>query len=478
MPGLAGGLAVSGLLGAACASEPVVTAVPRPVGAERPASTPEPETLFPLSGNAGYDVERYDVDLAYDPATGTLNGVVNLTAVAATALDAITLDLGVMALDAATVDGVAAAAELAGGKLRLTPPSPLASGARFVLGIAYHGVPQHRADPTLGTPLGWISTASGSYTRNEPNGASTWLPSNDHPSDKAAYRVRVSVPEPLFAVVNGAAVGEERTGGRVATTWETTLPMAASELQIAVGNLARVDTTTPGGAPLSSYVAANGMDVAPGLGLAGRMVDFYSTLFGPYPFPGAGLIAADAPTGTTVAAQGRPLVSAVDLTAPTGVRQHHLLSTALAHQWFGSAVTPARWQDVWLSEAFSTYARWLWMQKAGMQSVDDAAANALTRADSLRAAFGTPDHPGASTLFSPTVADGGAVALHALRKSVGDRTFFAILKTWVAKYAGQSVTTEAFIDHASEIAGEDLTGLFLDWLSAEDVPEDYPQPSG
>ena len=76
------------------------------------------------------------------------------------------------------------------------------------------------------------------------------------------------------------------------------------------------------------------------------------------------------------------------------------------------------------------------------------------------------------------MADGGAVALHALRKSVGDRTFFAILKTWVAKYAGQSVTTEAFIDHASDIAGEDLTGLFLDWLSAEDVPEDYPQPSG
>jgi aminopeptidase N len=347
-----------------------------------------------------------------------------------------------------------------------------------VLAVVYHGVPLHRTDPSLGSPIGWITTPAGSYTRNEPNGTSTWLPSNDHPSDKAIYRVRVNVPEPYFAVANGAVVAEERAGGRVATTWEMPQPMASSEVQIAVGPLARVDSTSPAGATLSSYVTAGGGDVTPGIGLAGQMLDFYSGLFGPYPFTTAGLIATDAPAGLAVDAQSRPLMSAADLTGPPGVRQQGLLSTALAHQWFGAAVTPARWQDVWLSEGFATYARWLWMEQAGLQRVDDAAANALARTDALRAAFGPPDAPSADTLFSPTVLDGGAVVLQALRQTVGDAVFFAILRTWVTQYGGQSVTTDTFIDHASRIAGEDLTGFFMTWLSATDVPDSYPTPPG
>jgi aminopeptidase N len=59
---------------------------------------------------------------------------------------------------------------------------------------------------------------------------------------------------------------------------------------------------------------------------------------------------------------------------------------------------------------------------------------------------------------------------------VGDDMFFAIMRTWVSQYAGTSVTTDTFIDHASNIAGEDLTGFFLTWLSAPDVPDDYPTP--
>ncbi len=133
---------------------------------------------------------------------------------------------------------------------------------------------------------------------------------------------------------------------------------------------------------------------------------------------------------------------------------------------------------MWLSEGFATYARWLWMEQAGLQRVDDAAANALARTDALRAAFGPPDAPSADTLFSPTVLDGGAVVLQALRQTVGDAVFFAILRTWVTQYGGQSVTTDTFIDHASRIAGEDLTGFFMTWLSATDVPDSYPTPPG
>jgi hypothetical protein len=68
---------------------------------------------------------------------------------------------------------------------------------------------------------------------------------------------------------------------------------------------------------------------------------------------------------------------------------------------------------VWLSEGFATYARWLWMEQAGLQRVDDAAANALARTDALRAAFGPPDARTTIVVRSPD-------ALRRIREIEGD----------------------------------------------------------
>jgi aminopeptidase N len=466
--------------GAACSSTPSVTTGPLPeseLAAAAPTSAPE--ALYPLSGTRDYDVERYDLDLTYDPASTAITSYAVMTAVAAAPLTTITLDLGPLAIDGATVDGApAAAVQQSEGKLHVTPAAPIAPGTRFSLAVAYHGVPQRRDDGTLGGPVGWISTPSGSYTSNQPDGASTWLPANDRPGDKALTRLRITVPDPFYAVANGVLAGEDRTvPGKVSTTWDMAQPMAPSELEVAVGSLVPVAGATPAGLPMSSYVAANGTDVNSSLALAGQVLDFYVGLFGPYPFGASGVIAGDLPAGVDVDAQSRPLLSTADLAGVLGVRQHRVLSTALAHQWFGAAVTPARWQDVWLADGFTTYARWLWMEHAGLQRVDDAAANALARTNELRAAFGAPDRPTAGAMSSPAVADGGAVALHALRQTVGDEVFFTILRTWVADHLGASATTEEFVDHASKVAGEDLTGLFMTWLSSTSVPDRYPTPS-
>ena len=66
---------------------------------------------------------------------------------------------------------------------------------------------------------------------------------------------------------------------------------------------------------------------------------------------------------------------------------------------------------------------------------------------------------------------------HVLRQTVGDDRFFAILRSWVADHTGGSATTDDFVDHASKIAGEDLTGLFMTWLSGTSVPEPVPDPT-
>ena len=267
-----------------------------------------------------------------------------MTAVAAAPLTTLTVDLGPLAVDGANVDNVpVTAVSQADGKTHLTLGAPIAPGTRFALTIAYHGVPQRRTDGTLGAPVGWISAPSGSYTRNQPDGASTWLPTNDRPGDKAVTRIRVTVPDPFYGVASGALAAEDRTvPGRVSTTWDMVQPMAPSEVEVATGPLVRVDGATPEGLPMSSFVAANGTDVNGSLGLAGQVLDFYVGLFGPFPFGAGGLLAGDLPAGVDVDAQGRPLLSAADLSGSMTPRPTHSPARTRSAPRSGRRTDPGR----------------------------------------------------------------------------------------------------------------------------------------
>ncbi|HEX6785815.1 MAG TPA: hypothetical protein VF076_01345, partial [Acidimicrobiales bacterium] len=123
-------MVVLALLLAACSSPPSVTTGPLPESDRRAATpTTAPEALYPLSGTADYDVERYDVDLTYDPATTAISAFAVMTAVAAVPLTTVTVDLGPLAVDGANVDNVpVTAVSQADGKTHLTLGAPIAPG--------------------------------------------------------------------------------------------------------------------------------------------------------------------------------------------------------------------------------------------------------------------------------------------------------------------------------------------------------------
>ena len=75
------------------------------------------------------------------------------------------------------------------------------------------------------------------------------------------------------------------------------------------------------------------------------------------------------------------------------------------------------------------------------------------------------------SLFDASVYYRGALTLHALRRTVGDEAFFTILRTWVARHSGGSVTTADFEALAAEVCGRDLTALFDAWLRRSALPD-------
>jgi aminopeptidase N len=111
----------------------------------------------------------------------------------------------------------------------------------------------------------------------------------------------------------------------------------------------------------------------------------------------------------------------------------------------------------------------LWSGVCGGPPADAHAAEWHTRL-AARPADISVANPGIDRMFDPLVYKRGALTLHALRKKVGDDSFFALLRTWVSEHRDATVTTEQFRAHAQRFAREPLDGLFAAWLDSPALP--------
>ena len=141
----------------------------------------------------------------------------------------------------------------------------------------------------------------------------------------------------------------------------------------------------------------------------------------------------------------------------------------LAHQWFGDSVSVDRWRDLWLNEAFASYAEWLWLENTeGVEAYEQKARR--TYAELRKRKIASPYDPGVAQAFSARVYDRGPFVVHGLRKEVGDDVFFRLLKEWPEANKNGNATTASFVSFASKCAGRELTPFFDAWLFADETP--------
>lgn len=450
------------------------------------------DPYFPALGNGGYDVQHYTIVLDVDVEAETITGETTITARTTESLSSFNLDYHGPEISSVSVNDAPASFSQSDGELIIQPEAALEADEAFTVIVAYGGTASQLANPTSFASLGWIPTRDGFAALGEPSGSSSWYPVNEHPLDKATYTFELTVANPLVAVANGTIESVTEADGRSTYVWQMDEPMASYLAVLSVGNYMLDESTSANGVPLRNYfptrLATSGAEA---FANQGEMVDYFSSIFGSYPFEEYGALVIDANIGfaletQTISTFGPRIITgtlAGDQQGGEGTIAHELV-----HQWFGNSVSLSRWQDIWLNEGFATYGSWLWFEHTDGRETLDAIANAVYRNISGKALseegytpevierelrrYAITGDPTPDKLFDGAgVYYRGALVLHALRLTIGDDAFFETLYAYAEAYRHSNALTEDFIAVAERVSGQDLSAFFQAWLFDPVVPE-------
>ena len=436
------------------------------------------DPYFPGHGAGGFLVNHYALDLAYAQAVGRIAGTATIRILPYTALSGLSLDLAAgMTVVSVRADGADARFSRQGDKLHIQLAAALSSGRMAQLEIDYSGQPGSVSVAGVGS-VGWQAGATSTGVLSLPIGAPTWFPCADHPSLKAAYQVAVTAPAGTSVLANGRLVGKQQRDFGTRWTYRHDGPMATYLATLVMGQLTVETASGPAGVQIRDAFPAHLADQARvDLGRQSQMLKTFASLFGPYPFDVYGTAVLDgvnalSATGSFGGTYGAQTLGLLDASLIDGKRTHeNLVARALASQWFGGSVSVSSWASIWLSTAFARYAEWVWLEKSGGASADTSARAAMARLRSMGRDLLVAE-PGAERILDERVALRGACFLHALRLTMGDYTFFQLLRVWCNRNQSGVAQTGDFLQLVPDVYTEqDLTAFMKAWVSAAPLPD-------
>ena len=311
---------------------------------------------------------------------------------------------------------------------------------------------------------------------NWPNNARHWLPTVDHPYDKATSEFIVIAPAHYKVVSNGLLMEESMLDKTTKLThWKQSVPVSCWLFVLGVAEFAVQYVDDFNGKSIQTWVypkdrEAGFLDFAEP---TKQVLQFYSDLVGPFAYEKLASIETQSVGG------GMETSSAIFydekmVTGKKSVRLRNVVIHELAHQWFGNAVTESTWDDAWLSEGFATYFTLLFIEnayghdefingiKAARKTVYD-----LTKKDSTWAIVAERSAE-KGLVTSGLTYQKGAWILHMLRDRMGHDAFRKGIQAYYKKFYNANATTNDFITEMEKAANQNLRGFFTQYLTRAD----------
>jgi len=421
----------------------------------------------------GIDVLDYDVRLELPDTGAFIRGDVTVTARRASTATRLRLDLvDWMLVREVEVNGTRVHAQHSSDALDV--PLPAGSGDSVRVRVAYEGTVRDGLVVRKDSLERWTW-----FGDNWPNRTRQWLPTVDHPSEKATVSWTVRAPERNVVVANGGSLGAMHltVGGRrlLETRWRESRPIPAYLMVIAAGPLVRFDvpeTTCNRGedgecVQQSVYVLPESRAWLPGVFTAtGPIMSLYERLVAPFPYEKLAHLESSTRFG------GMENASAIFYDGklfPTQRVTDGLLAHEMAHQWFGDAVTEREWGHLWLSEGFATYFAALWAREKGGEAAyraELAQMRATVLGDTVvarRPVIDTAQTNYMALLNANSYSKGGFV-LSMLHHELGDSAFFRGIRSYYAAHRHGNATSDDLRVALERSSGRSLTQFFDQWL--------------
>jgi aminopeptidase N len=436
----------------------------------------------------GWRPVQYDVRLFFNEDLSALTRVNTFidVEVLKDSLTVVDFDFGEMPVDGVEVGEQPARFERAPERLNVLLPTPARRGERLRIAVHYHGRPADGLILTKdkdGNP-----SATGD---NWPRRVHHWIPSLDHPSAKAKVIFAVFVPKGYVVVGNGYPLTEHYDVGDGSVLWgfSTFEPIPPYCMIIAAARFEVIEKHNPlcetrripvCRTSFKYYVPPSDRAFAGrGFGAAVPSFTFFSQKVGDYAYTAdlshiigatryGGMENSTAIVYTSTLFDARP---GEPLSRRFGIRRGivEVVAHETAHQWFGDAVTPATWADLWLSEGFATYFAGLFVERyegaAAFRDYMSRAAEAYLRYEKTRRApIFDRETEDLNKLLNANNYQKGAWVLHTLRSRLGDAAFFRGIRAYYAAHKDGNATTEDLRAALERASGADLREFFARWV--------------
>ncbi|MBA4258504.1 MAG: hypothetical protein C0446_05035 [Chitinophaga sp.] len=346
-------------------------------------------------------------------------------------------------------------------------PAPSAVNEKLQFTIQYHGVPFD------GLRIGATKFGDRSFfNENWPNRTRHWLPTIDHPYDKATSEFIVKAPAKYKVVSNGLLLEESYLGNNMKLThWKQSVPVSSWLFVLGVAEFAVQYVDQFNGKSIETWVYAKNRE-------AGfydfkeptkKVLEFYTKYVGPFAYEKLANIQTPSVNGgmetSSAIFYGEDLVN-----GKRDERIRNIVIHEIAHQWFGNAVTETTWDDAWLSEGFATYFTLLFIENEyGKAEFDKGIAKAKKAVFDMSVKMPNFSIISDRTAEKEVVTTGltyqkGAWILHMLRNLVGDANFQKGIQLYYAKYFNANASTNQLREEMERASGKDLKQFFKQWL--------------
>jgi aminopeptidase N len=436
---------------------------------------------------AWWDVTFYDLHIAIDPADSTLRGWNGITYRVTGRPRAMQIDLQPpLEIDSVVQDGRRLQHRRDGNAFFVTPAGAQPKGAAKTVTVYYHGKPRVAAKPPWDGGIIWARDPDGRPwvgTACQRLGASVWWPNKDTQADEPdSQRIALTVPDSLQAVANGRLRSvQPGIGGTSTWEWFVANPINNYAVAAYVGRYAELPESYQGeDGPLTLTfrpLAAHRDTARVQFRQVTPMLQCYERWFGPYPWYRDGYQLVEAPylgmehqsavaygNGYTNGYQGRDLSG-----TGWGLTWDFIIIHESAHEWWGNNITTADIADMWVHEAFASYAEALYTecqfgQQAGAAYVIGTRKNVKNDRPVI-GSYGVNAEGSGDMYFK------GANMLHTIRQLVGnDSIWRSTLRGLNTRFRHQVVTGKQVQDYMNERAGIDLSRVFAQYLTTTDIP--------